>query len=200
VQNRQGRRADYYFQNFENISVFCFILMLIRIQLVRSIRNGIEIQSFDNPNFKKLQLKINLIFLIKLYLSLGFHIGRKRYRRSLQPSKRTSSTSKLKIFVIFLPGIQPTHNLNVINRPWKCLADNTYGGENFLYDGPLTIMCVCIISSKLRINESMADTTERESDEKCKSGNLVEILSGLIWKMRKLKENEFKRSSLICTS
>jgi hypothetical protein len=54
----------------------------------------LQIQISDpDPGFDDLKLKkiiagnLISIFLIAIYLSLGFHKGRPSYRRSLQPSK-----------------------------------------------------------------------------------------------------------------
>jgi hypothetical protein len=69
-------------------------------------QDTIRIQGFDDQTQKlkkKIQLKMCfyfLFFLIKnaIYLSLGLHKGHPSYRRSLQPSKRTSSASKNVIY------------------------------------------------------------------------------------------------------
>ncbi len=71
-----------------------FIFLLFRI-LIHWLRIGI--QPLRLKNWKKISY-----FLSKIatYFSLGLHKGRLSYCRSLQPSKRTSSTSKL--FSIFV--------------------------------------------------------------------------------------------------
>jgi hypothetical protein len=53
-------------------------------------------QGFDDQKFKKIKAE-----KVAIYLSLGFHKGRSSYRRSLQHSKRISSTSKHELFIHF---------------------------------------------------------------------------------------------------
>jgi hypothetical protein len=64
----------------------------------------IRINGLMMKNWKRIQLKTNLLpFWSKsaIYLFLGLHKGSPRYRRSLQPSKRTISTSKHEISKLF---------------------------------------------------------------------------------------------------
>ncbi len=74
----------------------------IRIQYFKwfRIRIRIRIQGFDDQKLKKIQLEKNLSFWSKIaiYLYLGLLKGRPSYRRSLQPKKKTSSTSKYEIY------------------------------------------------------------------------------------------------------
>jgi hypothetical protein len=59
---------------------------------------------FDDLKLKKITAEIFFFFFwskTTIYLSLGLHKGRPSYRRSLQPSKKTSSTSKHENSVLF---------------------------------------------------------------------------------------------------
>jgi hypothetical protein len=69
-------------------------------------RDPIRIQSFDEQKIKKYtpEKKISLDQKIRYnlgYLFLGLHKGFPSYRRSFQPQKRTSSTSKHEISKFF---------------------------------------------------------------------------------------------------
>jgi hypothetical protein len=55
-------------------------------------------EGFDDQKFKKIHLKILFYQKIAIYLSLGLHKGRPSYKRSLQPSNKTSSTSQNEIY------------------------------------------------------------------------------------------------------
>ncbi len=78
---------------------------------------------------KNLQLKMIFFWSkITIYLSLGLHKERTSYRRSLQPPKRTSSTSKHEISGLFSilvgyfcpPGSYPDPESGMLHSECRC--------------------------------------------------------------------------------
>ncbi len=98
--------------NLYEISWIRLLVLWIRIQWIRVwiqhfkwLRIRIRIQGFDEQKLKQifnLEFFLFLVWLkITIYLSLGLHTGRPGTRELLQPSKRTSSTSKDEIYELF---------------------------------------------------------------------------------------------------